>query len=137
MIRRPPRSTLFPYTTLFRSPEDGPALSHRIAPVHRAPDAVHDVRRSTAEQLRELAVEDGDGIPHRRAAGHAHRSIVHEDADHRCSRASVGAAIGCRRSPRYCTSASKSVMPTSSWRAFRSIAYPLPPAARKSLTASV
>src|SRR3712207_7816011 len=24
MIRRPPRSTLFPYTTLFRSPGDGP-----------------------------------------------------------------------------------------------------------------
>src|SRR3712207_7121635 len=24
MIRRPPRSTLFPYTTLFRSHEDGP-----------------------------------------------------------------------------------------------------------------
>src|SRR2546430_11185162 len=23
MIRRPPRSTLFPYTTLFRSPEEG------------------------------------------------------------------------------------------------------------------
>src|SRR2546422_8558403 len=28
MIRRPPRSTLFPYTTLFRSPEaDAPAVS--------------------------------------------------------------------------------------------------------------
>src|SRR5690349_23383799 len=28
MLRRPPRSTLFPYTTLFRSPEDvlGPSL---------------------------------------------------------------------------------------------------------------
>src|SRR3712207_8672827 len=26
MIRRPPRSTLFPYTTLFRSPTDDPAL---------------------------------------------------------------------------------------------------------------
>src|SRR3712207_8246016 len=26
MIRRPPRSTLFPYTTLFRSPDDMPAL---------------------------------------------------------------------------------------------------------------
>src|SRR3712207_8715289 len=26
MIRRPPRSTLFPYTTLFRSPVLGPAL---------------------------------------------------------------------------------------------------------------
>src|SRR5438034_4612689 len=25
MIRRPPRSTLFPYTTLFRSPSSGPA----------------------------------------------------------------------------------------------------------------
>src|SRR2546422_2637675 len=32
MIRRPPRSTLFPYTTLFRSP----ACSSRVAPV-RAP----------------------------------------------------------------------------------------------------
>src|SRR3989304_3110064 len=27
MIRRPPRSTLFPYTTLFRSSEDGNELS--------------------------------------------------------------------------------------------------------------
>src|SRR5256885_2531165 len=26
MIRRPPRSTLFPYTTLFRSPGSGPGL---------------------------------------------------------------------------------------------------------------
>src|SRR2546426_9326166 len=35
MIRRPPRSTLFPYTTLFRSCTEGPmiaihAASHRI-----------------------------------------------------------------------------------------------------------
>src|SRR3712207_8872321 len=42
MIRRPPRSTLFPYTTLFRSvdaapgqePEDGGELAHR----HREDD---------------------------------------------------------------------------------------------------
>src|SRR3712207_8833128 len=27
MIRRPPRSTLFPYTTLFRSPPDGGLMS--------------------------------------------------------------------------------------------------------------
>src|SRR3712207_6977338 len=27
MIRRPPRSTLFPYTTLFRSPEGGKSLN--------------------------------------------------------------------------------------------------------------
>src|SRR3712207_8875143 len=29
MIRRPPRSTLFPYTTLFRSDETHPACPHR------------------------------------------------------------------------------------------------------------
>src|SRR5438094_5827837 len=28
MIRRPPRSTLFPYTTLFRSPRRSPGRSH-------------------------------------------------------------------------------------------------------------
>src|SRR3712207_7212505 len=31
MIRRPPRSTLFPYTTLFRSDEVRPALRQRVA----------------------------------------------------------------------------------------------------------
>src|SRR3712207_7474231 len=29
MIRRPPRSTLFPYTTLFRSPAEGPRRDRR------------------------------------------------------------------------------------------------------------
>src|SRR2546430_13675219 len=40
MIRRPPRSTLFPYTTLFRSMRklDGPAHLEPIA----APGAPHD-----------------------------------------------------------------------------------------------
>src|SRR5260221_7988732 len=31
MIRRPPRSTLFPYTTLFRSPAH---LRHLLSPLH-------------------------------------------------------------------------------------------------------
>src|SRR2546425_7511578 len=31
MIRRPPRSTLFPYTTLFRSPSAGPSLGEPSA----------------------------------------------------------------------------------------------------------
>src|SRR5476649_1582564 len=35
MIRRPPRSTLFPYTTLFRSPEsDTPSMVSTRAPSH-------------------------------------------------------------------------------------------------------
>src|SRR5256885_5613092 len=47
MIRRPPRSTLFPYTTLFRSPQrpeperDGARLAQ---PANRAP---HGDRKST------------------------------------------------------------------------------------------
>src|SRR2546430_16243718 len=31
MIRRPPRSTLFPYTTLFRSLDDGPGVLVGVA----------------------------------------------------------------------------------------------------------
>src|SRR2546430_14763932 len=38
MIRRPPRSTLFPYTTLFRS-----LTGHvRISYVYRSPETLHD-----------------------------------------------------------------------------------------------
>src|SRR5215475_13839421 len=36
MIRRPPRSTLFPYTTLFRSPADGPEREAAAGGVGRA-----------------------------------------------------------------------------------------------------
>src|SRR5260221_3561908 len=34
MIRRPPRSTLFPYTTLFRSQRDIPGLIHVVQGDH-------------------------------------------------------------------------------------------------------
>src|SRR5256885_2596320 len=33
MIRRPPRSTLFPYTTLFRSPVSGALAQHELGDV--------------------------------------------------------------------------------------------------------
>src|SRR2546426_7067312 len=42
MIRRPPRSTLFPYTTLFRSHRDRPALVPRVAGLARL--RVHRLR---------------------------------------------------------------------------------------------
>src|SRR4051812_49814664 len=32
MIRRPPRSTLFPYTTLFRSDQDRPGVGQQVGP---------------------------------------------------------------------------------------------------------
>src|SRR5260370_6191700 len=48
MIRRPPRSTLFPYTTLFRSGNNGGVLVGAA----RVPDAA---RRFVAVHLRHLA----------------------------------------------------------------------------------
>src|SRR2546427_11385459 len=40
MIRRPPRSTLFPYTTLFRSVEPGPELAPRHEGTRHAEDTI-------------------------------------------------------------------------------------------------
>src|SRR5215203_5391168 len=50
MIRRPPRSTLFPYTTLFR------AEHHRVPPPRRGP-------------VRALGRADAEGVPLRAQAG--------------------------------------------------------------------
>src|SRR3712207_7399058 len=40
MIRRPPRSTLFPYTTLFRSRRTAPHRLHRSHASHRLPSGL-------------------------------------------------------------------------------------------------
>src|SRR2546427_2383320 len=64
MIRRPPRSTLFPYTTLFRS------IAHRLvqhAPERIIPEHADDHRRvgvgkrvsRPIDELREVEEEDG------------------------------------------------------------------------------
>src|SRR3989449_8292368 len=62
MIRRPPRSTLFPYTTLFRSHPDRPAPPR--APLHHGPQAV----RATQPALgrRQVAVRHGGPDERRR-----------------------------------------------------------------------
>src|SRR3712207_9524249 len=59
MIRRPPRSTLFPYTTLFRSGHRHPAL---VAAAHAQLDRItltsrafdHDLLHPFADRLAEL-----------------------------------------------------------------------------------
>src|SRR3712207_7421825 len=61
MIRRPPRSTLFPYTTLFRSRQvddaedrDDDAVDAELDGPERPPeDEVEDVARADEGQLRE------------------------------------------------------------------------------------
>src|SRR2546428_13900533 len=56
MIRRPPRSTLFPYTTLFRSAADAPAhgvderaRGGRVAPASRLGDRRTDAALNLTE----------------------------------------------------------------------------------------
>src|SRR2546425_9119183 len=58
MIRRPPRSTLFPYTTLFRSRDPGVAVAGADRPVGRAglatrsgPDARSEEHTSELQSL--------------------------------------------------------------------------------------
>src|SRR3712207_7294479 len=57
MIRRPPRSTLFPYTTLFRSPSHGSAATvhvHLVAAAVLAPSVDREHDALSAEHLGEL-----------------------------------------------------------------------------------
>src|SRR3712207_8548343 len=69
MIRRPPRSTLFPYTTLFRSRAGGAPGQRRQAVEVRARADVDDLRRVEAVVL-----------DHRRAHPVAHRE--HRSEEH-------------------------------------------------------
>src|SRR3712207_8726114 len=59
MIRRPPRSTLFPYTTLFRSAGGVPDL-HR-AVVRRLTVEVVQVEGAVGTDLEQLLAQPGDG----------------------------------------------------------------------------
>src|SRR2546421_9282711 len=53
MIRRPPRSTLFPYTTLFRSPE----IIDRFVKETGVPGILGNVPASGTEIIKELGEE--------------------------------------------------------------------------------
>src|SRR2546421_8657719 len=71
MIRRPPRSTLFPYTTLFRSEKDDPQLPSPCAR-RMAPDrAAHRRRVQTG------AVPRGTGAYRQPVPGVVPRSEEH------------------------------------------------------------
>src|SRR2546425_1289718 len=73
MIRRPPRSTLFPYTTLFRSID----LSRR-RPETRSPSSTHDDPVLTSND--ELVVDESTrGLPLR---PENERPSARDDTDH-------------------------------------------------------
>src|SRR3712207_7078929 len=52
MIRRPPRSTLFPYTTLFRSHFTEPRLAEQVEAMHRGAEEKGGVRPEHHEAVR-------------------------------------------------------------------------------------
>src|SRR2546430_8843943 len=86
MIRRPPRSTLFPYTTLFRSPDLG-----------RRPGARHPRRRPRARVGPLLAPRAGPGLGRRR---HRHRTRRGARAGGAARRARLGGGRAERHAPR-------------------------------------
>src|SRR3989441_8975512 len=67
MIRRPPRSTLFPYTTLFRSPHVGPFGESEGA--HLSPHP-----RGEVLEERVVGVEDGCAVPGQPVRSEEHTS---------------------------------------------------------------
>src|SRR5438876_3141008 len=76
MIRRPPRSTLFPYTTLFRSPE-----SHHFVPARggfREPHRRFDRLRTARVELRAVQVAGREP----RDQFHQRRAMLRREAPH-------------------------------------------------------
>src|SRR5258706_2901534 len=69
MIRRPPRSTLFPYTTLFRSGRAFPELNHNGVIGAHAEDHLRDGRLQTefVELAARIVRDKGE---HRRSEEH-------------------------------------------------------------------
>src|SRR3712207_6319310 len=65
MIRRPPRSTLFPYTTLFRSRGERVAIPNGIASILATPGArgYDPLRRDRRQRLEDVRTALGDPLP--------------------------------------------------------------------------
>src|SRR2546422_10972525 len=97
MIRRPPRSTLFPYTTLFRSPRWDNSVSSMVFRLD-----VHDHLSHAGERLLELVlhvVRDGVGADDRHGRIHVDAQ-VHEDMPREPAGAYLVAAAHARHGKR-------------------------------------
>src|SRR2546422_5831614 len=90
MIRRPPRSTLFPYTTLFRSL----AMSGAVEPTANSPE--------TLTLLGELALAAYDG---QRAQGYAQQALQRDRKSTRLnsSHGYISYAVFCLKKKKYAT----------------------------------
>src|SRR5689334_23615943 len=89
MIRRPPSSTLFPYTTLFRSNARGARVAHRYrqdGAQHAA--AVHGKGRNEIEQQQRTV---GGGQP----PGHGRLRLDRKSTRLNSSHSSISYAVFC------------------------------------------
>src|SRR2546430_17299263 len=76
MIRRPPRSTLFPYTTLFRSRrQECPRLATSTLPMPQPREARGDPQ-FPGERV--LSARHGEGLPEVFLRGDGHRGVGQE-----------------------------------------------------------
>src|SRR3712207_7154727 len=95
MIRRPPRSTLFPYTTLFRS-------AHRLVQrgVERLLDRIDDLEAGAVERLEELALDHRDALDDGRRVGGRRVDVREAREDRKSTRlnsshANISYAVFC------------------------------------------
>src|SRR3712207_7379624 len=86
MIRRPPRSTLFPYTTLFRS---GEFLEHQVLVLH-----LGDELRGL-EQARAIPHQGVDGGRRRLRRRHVHGEVDRKSTRLNSSHANISYAVFC------------------------------------------
>src|SRR3712207_8270172 len=87
MIRRPPRSTLFPYTTLFRSPHE---LAGRSGPSRRRPHRRTLHRRRIGLEHPRLQL-----LPEHRRHGHRHGEPDRKSTRLNSSHANISYAVFC------------------------------------------
>src|SRR2546428_10330479 len=81
MIRRPPRSTLFPYTTLFRSPAEARRLRARLHPDAEETELGAEESRACSSDQRHR----GDDLhPGRRPRSEEHTSELQSRSDLVC-----------------------------------------------------
>src|SRR2546430_12682722 len=102
MIRRPPRSTLFPYTTLFRSP----ALRRQRLGAAERPGGVRHESRGEEPQLVSLPAEG----PRARED----RKSTRLNSSH----SQISYAVFCLKKKNTCTAVTSSLIPRRSRTAF-------------------
>src|SRR3712207_7845403 len=92
MIRRPPRSTLFPYTTLFRSGADGGDVENRALAL---PDHLLVNRLGDGEEAVDVRVDDE--VPRAVGGGGEDRKSTRLNSSH----ANISYAVFCLKKKKH------------------------------------